>query len=60
MSKVKDYWQGVNDGRTVRDDYDVRGDERTVPSPDIEDRSSAYQKGWWDGFNKLDATPPPL
>jgi hypothetical protein len=58
MWNYEDYFQGAIDGRDVRNQYDARGDERTVPQPDIGHKSASYQKGWWDGFNKLDDTPP--
>jgi hypothetical protein len=53
-----DYYRGLADGGEVRETYDARGDERTVPDPEFGDETARYQKGWWDGFNKLEPRPP--
>lgn len=55
---MEHYIRGYTDGENVRAAYDSRGDERTVPDPDLRDKSPLYKKGWWDGFNKLDMCPP--
>jgi len=55
---MTDYMRGYQDGESLRSDYDARGDEYTVPTPDLNGESPTYQKGWWDGFNKLQMTPP--
>lgn len=41
---MQDYSRGYMDGENVRTAYDSRGDEYTVPEPELRGESAAYQK----------------
>ena len=47
----EDYWRGWSDGEILWQEYAL-SNERTVPHPDIDDKSAAYKKGFWEGFNR--------
>jgi hypothetical protein len=55
MLDVKAYTAGYCAGSKTAELWD---DEREVPDPAFEEHESpTYQKGWWDGFNKLEFDP---
>ena len=54
MVDVKAYTAGYCAGRNAADFFD----ESDIPDPRFEESNSpTYQKGWWDGFNKLEFDP---
>lgn len=54
MLDVKAYTDGYCAGSSAAEYVD----ENEIPNPRFEESDSAtYQKGWWDGFNKLEFDP---
>jgi hypothetical protein len=54
MLDMKAYTAGYSAGSNAAQFFD----EHEIPNPRFDDNDSAtYQKGWWDGFNKLEFDP---